>query len=182
MSQVKKIDGKYYLIINSRRFGDIKYLIDKDDVNRVSKYNWSVAKRHHGIYAYCNEKYAIINERLLHRFIANCPKDMVVDHLNHNTLDNRKENLRVCTYSDNNKNIRRRKNSTNKYRFITQVKEAQRRQKYELNIQDILRCRCYTLSGALLARDIYLRYNDEILYNLVKKEEYLNDDCEEEDG
>ena len=181
MSEIKEIDNKYYLVIKSKRYGEVKYLIDAEDVKRISLYKWSVAKRHHGIYAYCNEKYAIIEERLLHRFIANCPKEKVIDHINHDTLDNRKENLRICTYTENNQNIRHRKNSKNKFRFITKVKETNRKQKYYINIQNKLRCRCYNLISALLARDIYLRYNDEMLYNLVSKEEYFQEQLEDYD-
>ena len=37
----------------------------------------------------------------LHRLIMNVSEDMLVDHINHNTLDNRRCNLRICTKSEN---------------------------------------------------------------------------------
>jgi hypothetical protein len=37
----------------------------------------------------------------LHRFIMGAESGMEVDHINHNTLDNRKENLRIVTHSQN---------------------------------------------------------------------------------
>lgn len=42
----------------------------------------------------------------LHRFITNCPREKVVDHINHNTLDNRKANLKICTRFENQQNLR----------------------------------------------------------------------------
>lgn len=40
----------------------------------------------------------------MHRLISGAPKGMSVDHVNGNGLDNRRENLRVCTHSENMKN------------------------------------------------------------------------------
>lgn len=40
----------------------------------------------------------------LHRLIMNCPEGLVVDHLNGDTLDCRKANLRICTQAENAKN------------------------------------------------------------------------------
>jgi hypothetical protein len=37
----------------------------------------------------------------LHRFILFPPDDMLVDHINHDTLDNRRDNLRIVTHSQN---------------------------------------------------------------------------------
>lgn len=40
----------------------------------------------------------------LHRKIMKAPKNLQVDHINGNRLDNRKENLRLCTNGSNNRN------------------------------------------------------------------------------
>lgn len=37
----------------------------------------------------------------LHRFILNTPHGLDTDHINHNSLDNRRQNLRACTRSAN---------------------------------------------------------------------------------
>lgn len=73
-------------------------IIDNEDVEKVINYKW-----HQTTGGY------IKNTELgmLHRYILNINNDndnLVVDHINHNTLDNRKNNLRVCTQKDNVKN------------------------------------------------------------------------------
>lgn len=52
----------------------------------------------------------------LHRHIMGVTdRSIVVDHINGNTLDNRRINLRICTQFDNMKNTVSRKNSTSKF-------------------------------------------------------------------
>jgi len=66
--------------------------VDNEDFDRVKDINWS----------YNNQGYAK-NDYVgrMHRFIMNCPDDKVVDHINHDTIDNRKVNLRICDQQEN---------------------------------------------------------------------------------
>jgi len=52
------------------------------------------------------------------------------DHINHNTLDNRKNELRVCTQSQNNMNSRKRKNCTSIYKGVCWKKQFMRWDSY----------------------------------------------------
>lgn len=47
--------------------------------------------------------------RYLHRVILAAPKGVMVDHINHDALDNRRANLRLATASQNNCNARKRR-------------------------------------------------------------------------
>lgn len=50
--------------------------------------------------------------RRLHRLLMQPPRNMVVDHINRNPLDNRRINLRICSVEENNRNLSLRKNNT----------------------------------------------------------------------
>lgn len=78
--------------------------ISVEDVERVCKYKWFATKTTYGSY----RASATINNKQvrLHRFILNAPDNMDVDHINHDTLDNRREKIRICTRSENLKNRR----------------------------------------------------------------------------
>lgn len=85
-----------------------KALIDLDDVDKVKNIKWHRSDLQRSTY------YCISNNsewRRIHRLIMGVTdKDIVVDHINHNGLDNRKSNLRTsgqntcnCLTSKNNK-------------------------------------------------------------------------------
>lgn len=92
------------LVINN-----CEVLIDKEDLTKISTKRWRLKKYHK------NEKYRVVSvERpaiYMHRLIMDFPKNYQVDHINGNSLDNRKENLRICSIAENTKN--REKYSTN---------------------------------------------------------------------
>lgn len=84
-------------------------LIDEENYEQINKYKW-----HQTPNGYARSK---INKKsvYMHRFILNSPENKVVDHINHNKLDNRSENLRIITSVNNKKNQIKRKNATSKY-------------------------------------------------------------------
>lgn len=77
-----------------------EFYFDLEDYELISKYNWSITGSGYLINT--------VNDSCIsmHRLIMNPNKDMMVDHINHNTLDNRKSNLRICNASQNNINKR----------------------------------------------------------------------------
>lgn len=55
----------------------------------------------------------------LHRLIAGAKRGEVVDHINGDTLDNRRENLRIVTQSQNCQNKRKKHNSSSRFKGVT---------------------------------------------------------------
>ena len=83
-------------------------IVDDEDYEELNKYNWFIQKQDSNLYAR-RSIYVGDNKRRtirMHRQILGLKhKDgMVGDHVNRNTLDNTKSNLRVVTQSKNNQN------------------------------------------------------------------------------
>lgn len=106
------LHSDYAEMIIKHKNQDIKIKIDLEDVDRVKELG-----RWHAIYDatlqvpsfyICHRK---PNQRCykLHRFLMNCPENMEIDHINHDTLDNRKSNLKICTRFENQQNLRSNK-------------------------------------------------------------------------
>lgn len=73
-------------------------IIDDDDCIKLSSFGWYGKRSRSKYYAVCN---SFGKQIRMHRVIMNPPENMVVDHINGNTLDNRKKNLRICTIREN---------------------------------------------------------------------------------
>lgn len=94
-------------------------IVDAADYDWLSQWNWS-AHVDKGIRVYARRNTPRVNGGNqgavhMHRAIVDAPKGMVVDHINHNTLDNRRANLRLCTVAENSCNRLNTKNSTSRF-------------------------------------------------------------------
>lgn len=95
-------------------------IVDDDDFDRLNNYSWYY--NNSGYVARKLRTKGVQTTILMHREIMNPPKGMVIDHINHNPLDNRKENLRITTQSFNIRHSKLRKNNTSGFIGITKVK------------------------------------------------------------
>ena len=137
-------------------------LIDLDDVDRCKQLKWSMT----GNYV-CNSKTKI----LLHRFLLNTSDDMIIDHINRNKLDNRKDNLRICTYKDNNRNMPMRKNAKSENRGIYKSAKNSWVARIKVNKKDIYLGTFKTLEDAIAARQqAEIEYFGEFAPHLNDKE------------
>jgi len=85
-------------------------IIDLDDMERCKQYKWCIDS-HNYVMDSKNNK--------LHNFILNIKPPIRSDHKNRNSLDCRKENLRICTHAENNYNQGLKQNNTSGYKGVS---------------------------------------------------------------
>jgi len=119
-------EGAKLLPLSQNKFA----IVDADDYDRLNKYKWCVSRARHTNYAMRRTKGKRVKGKrvnrklvLMHRFIMNAPRHLVVDHRNHNGLDNRRENLRLCTRAENSRNRRPFRLNGSKYKGVSWDKE-----------------------------------------------------------
>jgi HNH endonuclease len=117
-------------------------LVDDEDYQELNKYKWHT-------YLSTNKKYyasrnsprikGVKHLIKMHRMIMGCEKadGKNVDHINGDTLDNRRSNLRLCTVQENNLNKGRQINNKSGYKgvykhsqydvYVAQIKVGKKR-------------------------------------------------------
>lgn len=86
-------------------------LVDEADLPKVQRWHWHAR--------YCNPDFyacrttsirkngvRTVASIYLHRFLLNAPPELQVDHKNHDTLDNRRQNLELVTPEENSRRRR----------------------------------------------------------------------------
>jgi len=90
--------------------------VDAADYEWLSQYNWRLQNG----YAARREK---TKTSYMHREIMKPPKGWMVDHMNHNKLDNCRVNLRVCTRQQNTHNNIKHVRSSSEFKGVGYSKE-----------------------------------------------------------
>lgn len=97
-------------------------LIDDADFERINSFKWTAANCPTNSSYYAQRRGKNKEGKLttikMHRFIMDCPKGLQVDHINGNTLDNRRENLRITTGENNSRNRAHQKNARFPYKGV----------------------------------------------------------------
>jgi len=87
-------------------------LVDDEDFEFLNQFKWYAHWSRHNKAYYATRKGQKQKHILMHRFLMKTPDGMVCDHINHNTLDNQKRNLRNCTFLENAWNKKKYKTNT----------------------------------------------------------------------
>lgn len=106
-------------------------LVDNEDFD-LSYYKWHFHDSGKGYAASSFEKKENHSKTFLHRVVfermssASIPSGMEIDHINGNSLDNRRSNLRMVTSSQNKFNKPKKSNNTSGYKGVSWHKSSQK--------------------------------------------------------
>lgn len=135
-NEYKIVNGVIYFRLHNKKHGYFTCKVDEIHYDKLvsSGLKWHLgwSKTVKKYYAKATKYKGLKNGKpqyetiLMHRFLTDCENGMSVDHINHDTLDNRDCNIEVVTIEENNKRRQNRanKNSTTGVRNITYCKAA----------------------------------------------------------
>lgn len=96
-------------------------LVDDEDFNYLNQFRWHAVLKPNGVYYACrgiwNRESKNGTTISMHRTIMDIlnDKNITVDHIDHDGLNNQKSNLRLCTTKENSRHRRKSKRNTSGY-------------------------------------------------------------------
>ncbi len=90
-------------------------IVDGADYYRLVRFRWHAVFNSKTFYAARIERGKTIK---MHREIMRAPKELVVDHVDRDGLNNRRDNLRLCSAAENGRNTGSNARGTSKYKGV----------------------------------------------------------------
>lgn len=81
-------------------------VVDDEDFDMLAQWRWHVTAPSKGFVYAVRKDYATKKMIYMHKVITSTDRKTLIDHRNGNTLDNRRQNLRVATHQGNASNRR----------------------------------------------------------------------------
>lgn len=116
MKQIKLTQGKYALV-------------DDADYEWLNQWKWFVERSNHASrdqHIRMDGRKEIKRRVKMHRLIMDFPENMEVDHIDGNPLNNQRNNLRVVTHAQNQKNLKIPIHNTSGYKGVYWDKPRQK--------------------------------------------------------
>lgn len=157
MKRIKLTQGKFALV-------------DDNDFENLNKYNWYTDKR--GDTFYARRKFPMGGGKQtsvgMHTMIMGIPKGMSTDHIDGNGLNNQRDNLRVCTSGENQRNRGKTIRNTSGFKGVHWSKRD-RRWQARIGV-DGTRIYLGNFKNKIDAYDAYCRGCERFHGNFSKKE------------
>lgn len=85
-------------------------LVSKSSLETILQFQWYLGKDNYPITHGTDDKKIVFGKGLkMHKLLfPHVPKGQIIDHINHDRLDNRLSNLRICTQKQNSYNTKKR--------------------------------------------------------------------------
>ena len=125
-SKVGNVVGIHVIQKNGAKHVVLMGLEDFERINQLrdfSVYVW-FSKGTNSFYAQFHDENN--KTKQLHRLVVNAPENLVTDHINHKTLDNRRCNLRNVSTRENMSNQKRKSELSSQYVGVTWFKRAKK--------------------------------------------------------
>ncbi len=93
--------------------------VDDEDFELLSAVKWTAFVADGRAYAaHSSCKDGVRTATRMHRLLTGAQRGQFVDHINGDTLDNRRSNLRLCTQTENNRNKARNPKKRSQYKGV----------------------------------------------------------------